>query len=139
MPESTKPKVGDILFTRVGSNLGNPIILEENKIFGIFVSLGFFRVNKKVHNRYIKYWMESDYFWKQINQKVAGGAKNNLNSTWLKEFELFIPSIFEQEKIASILYALDGLITAQTEKIEQLQQHKNGLAKGLFPNTSEIR
>lgn len=133
MPDSTKPKVGDILFTRVGSNLGNPIILEEDIEFGIFVSLGFFRVNKNANNRYIKHWMESDYFWKQVNQKVAGGAKNNLNSTWLKEFELYIPSVPEQEKIASTLDSLDELIISQKVEIEQLQQHKKGLMQGLFP------
>ena len=133
MPESTKPKIGDILFTRVGSNLGNPIVLEENIEFGIFVSLGAFRVNNKAHNYYIKYWMESDLFWKQLNQKVAGGAKDNLNSTWLREFELDIPSVVEQQKIAECLLAVDQLITAQTEKIEQLKNHKKGLMQGLFP------
>ena len=133
MPESTKPKFGDILFTRVGSNLGNPIVLERKIEFGIFVSLGAFRVNKKANNIYIKYWMESDLFWKQVNQKVAGGAKDNLNSTWLREFELFIPLIEEQQKIASCLSSLDALITAQAEKIEQLKLHKKGLMQGMFP------
>lgn len=137
IPESTKPKLGDILFTRVGSNLGNPIVLEQDIEFGIFVSLGAFRVNKKANNFYMKYWMESDLFWKQVNQKVAGGAKDNLNSTWLREFELFIPSITEQHKIASCLSSLDALITAQAEKIEQLKLHKKGLMQGLFPKIND--
>lgn len=137
MPESTKPKLGDILFTRVGSNLGNPIVLEQDIEFGIFVSLGAFRVNKKANNFYMKYWMESDLFWKQVNQKVAGGAKDNLNSTWLREFELFIPSITEQQKIASCLSSLDALITAQAKKVEQLKLHKNGLMQGLFPKIND--
>ncbi len=137
MPNSTKPKLGDILFTRVGSNLGNPIILEDDIEFGIFVSLGFFRVNMKAFNYYLKYWMESDLFWKQVNQKVAGGAKDNLNSTWLKEFELYIPSVQEQQKIASCLSSLDKLITAQAKKIDQLKLHKKGLMQGLFPKIKE--
>lgn len=138
MPESTKPKLGDILFTRVGSNLGNPIVLEQDIEFGIFVSLGIFRVNKRAHNYYIKYWMESDFFWKQLNQKVAGGAKDNLNSTWLREFELFIPSIEEQEKIASCLSSLDECISAQSQKIQFLILHKKGLLQGLFPKINDI-
>lgn len=133
MPESTKPKIGDILFTRVGSNLGNPIILEVDIEFGIFVSLGFFRVNKKAYNYYIKYWMETDLFWKQVTQKVGGGAKDNLNSTWLKEFELYLPSVQEQQKIASLLSSVDDLINAETDKIAQLKTHKKGLLQGLFP------
>ncbi|MBF7074312.1 restriction endonuclease subunit S [Glaciecola sp. MH2013] len=133
MPDSTKPKVGDILFTRVGSNLGNPIILEKDREFGIFVSLGFLRVRNGVSNYYVKHWMNSDIFWKQVNQKVAGGAKNNLNTTWLKEFELSIPSFSEQQKIADFLSSVDDLIKAQTQKIEKLKAHKKGLMAKLFP------
>jgi type I restriction enzyme S subunit len=32
---------------------------------------------------------------------------------------------------------LDELITAQAEKIEQLQQHKKGLMQGLFPKIND--
>ena len=81
--------------------------------------------------------MESDLFWKQVNQKVAGGAKDNLNSTWLKEFELYIPSVQEQQKIASCLSSLDKLIIAQAKKIEQLKLHKKGLMQGLFPKIKD--
>ena len=137
MPESTKPKIGDILFTRVGSNLGNPIILEEDREFAIFVSLGFFRANSKAFNHYIKYWMESDYFWTQLKQKVAGGAKDNLNSTWLREFKLAIPSFIEQQKIASCLSSVDKQIAEQTQKIKALKEHKMGLMQGLFPIINE--
>lgn len=137
MPESTKPKVGDILFTRVGSNLGNPIILEEDREFGIFVSLGIFRVNKDVSNYYVKHWMDSDFFWGQVKQKVAGGAKDNLNTTWLKEFKLSIPSFAEQQKIADCLSSIDRLINAQAQKLEALKTHKRGLTQQLFPAVDE--
>jgi type I restriction enzyme S subunit len=43
----------------------------------------------------------------------------------------------EQQKIASCLSSLDEFITAQTQKIEQLQRHKKGLLQGLFPNMNE--
>jgi type I restriction enzyme S subunit len=42
----------------------------------------------------------------------------------------------EQEKIASCLSAVDALITAQAEKIVQLQLHKKGLMQGLFPKVA---
>ncbi len=41
-----------------------------------------------------------------------------------------------QQKIASCFSSLDDLIIAQTEKIEQLKQHKKGLMQGLFPITN---
>jgi type I restriction enzyme S subunit len=49
-----------------------------------------------------------------------------------------VPSISEQQKIASCLSSLDELITAQAEKIEALKEHKKGLMQGLFPGLNEI-
>jgi type I restriction enzyme S subunit len=40
----------------------------------------------------------------------------------------------EQQKIADCLSSLDDLITAQSQKIEALKEHKKGLMQGLFPN-----
>ena len=69
----------------------------------------------------------------QINATVVGGAIPTLSQDSISKFEVPIPKHEEQQKIASCLSALDELITAQTDKIEQLQQHKKGLMQGLFP------
>ena len=55
---------------------------------------------------------------------------------WISVFSKFkipIPNPQEQKKIASCLSTVDELIFTQTEKIEELQQHKKGLMQGLFP------
>ena len=44
----------------------------------------------------------------------------------------------EQEKIAGCISSIDELISAQTEKIEALKQHKKGLLQGLFPSLEEV-
>jgi type I restriction enzyme S subunit len=56
-----------------------------------------------------------------------------LSQKQIKEFSFLIPKPEEQQKIASCLSALDELITAQSEKIEQLKEHKKGLMQRLFP------
>lgn len=137
LPSGAKPIVGDILFTRVGSNLGNPIILEDEREFGIFVSLGAITVNSGVNNYFIKHWMDTPYFWKQVEQKVAGGAKNNLNTSWLKEFKLAIPTFSEQKKIAEFLSSVDKKISLLKEKHTLLTQYKKGVMQKLFKQ--EIR
>ena len=139
MPQSTKPKRGDILFTRVGSNLGNPIVFDVDKEFGIFVSLGVYRVNEKASNYFMKNWMDTAHFWRQLEQKVAGGAKDNLNTTWLKEFKLNLPTLPEQQKIASFLSVVDEKIQQLTKKKELLEQYKKGVMQQLFSGETRFR
>jgi len=73
---------------------------------------------------------------KKVISKIAqGDAVVHLYATQLKKLTIGVPSMKEeQEKIASCLSSLDEVITAQTQKIEQLQRHKKGLLQGLFPN-----
>ena len=73
---------------------------------------------------------------KQIKATVVGGAIPTLSQDSISKFKVLIPPDYEkkeQQKIASCLSSLDDLITAQSEKIEQLQLHKKGLMQGLFP------
>ena len=67
-----------------------------------------------------------------------GVKQTNLRNDDVLSFSFIIPiDIQEQQKIASTLSSLDELITAQTEKIEQLKEHKKGLMQGLFPKMNE--
>jgi Restriction endonuclease S subunits len=67
-------------------------------------------------------------------QNANGFALLHITKGTIENWKCCIPeNIEEQQKIASCLLALDELITSQTEKIEQLKQHKKGLMQGLFP------
>lgn len=124
---NAKPKRGDILFTRVGSNLGHPVIVDTDEDLCIFVSLGFLRVkDKNILNSYVKHWMNTNLFWKQVEKNVHGSAKVNLNTGWLKNFEIYIPTLKEQQRIVSILDKFETLTNSITEglplAIEQSQK-----------------
>jgi type I restriction enzyme S subunit len=63
-----------------------------------------------------------------------GVKQTNLRKEDVLNCPLFIPSDpKEQEKIADTLSSIDDLISAQSQKIVMLQQHKKGLLQGLFP------
>ncbi|MFK5215912.1 restriction endonuclease subunit S [Glaesserella parasuis] len=109
--DNAKPQRDDILFTRVGSNIGHPVIVETDEKLCIFVSLGFLRVkdNNFLFNRYLKHWMSTDLFWKQVEKNVHGSAKINLNTGWLKDFKIPIPPFEEQQRIVAILDKFETL------------------------------
>ena len=109
--DNAKPKRNDVLFTRVGSNLGHPVIIDTDEKLCIFVSLGFFRIidNEVLNNKFLKYWLNTEEFWKQVRKNVHGSAKINLNTGWLKEFKIKIPCIYEQNEIVNILEKLEKI------------------------------
>lgn len=55
----------------------------------------------------------------------------------LVQVEMLLPSVPEQQRIASCLSSLDALITAETQKHEALKTHKKGLMQQLFPSPEE--
>jgi len=73
----------------------------------------------------------------ELNARSSGTTISYLSRKEFEQFEVIIPDIKEQQKIASTLAFLDELITAQTEKIEQLKEHKKGLMQGLFPKMND--
>ena len=127
---NAKPISGDILFSRVGSNLGNPTIFETNMKCAIFVSLGYLRVKNRneFDNIFVRDWMKSDNFWHQVFNKVSGGAKQNLNTNWLRNFEIPNPSIERQNKYKDMVQLIDK----QKFELEKQKGNYIELKKGLM-------
>ena len=127
---NAKPIYGDILFSRVGSNLGNPTIFDTNLKCAIFVSLGYLRIKNKneFDNIFVRDWMKSENFWHQVFNKVSGGAKQNLNTNWLRNFEIPNPSIEKQNKYKNIVQLIDK----QKFELEKQKQNYIDLKKGLM-------
>ncbi len=73
-----------------------------------------------------------------VIRKSIGSDQPFISLKELYTQKVRLPDLLEQQKIASCLSALDELINAQTEIIEQLQLHKKGLMQGLFPNIENL-
>ncbi len=63
---------------------------------------------------------------------VPGVNRNDLH-----QITVACPTTAEQEKIAVMLFSIDNLINAQSQKINILKLHKKGLMQALFPAASE--
>lgn len=68
-----------------------------------------------------------------LNKVATTGAQKNINNEILREVSVLLPSVPEQQRIATCLSSLDALITAETQKHEALKTHKKGLMQQLFP------
>lgn len=69
--------------------------------------------------------------------KAPGGIIKTITKEVLSNFQLNVPSVEEQQKIADCLSSLDELISAQNQKLQALKTHKKGLMQQLFPAEGE--
>jgi type I restriction enzyme S subunit len=128
----SQPK--DILVcVRNGSKrlIGKNAIIPEN--IPLATHGAFMTVFRASNPDFVFQLFQSDVYDRQVKADL-GATINSINGKNFIRYEFPVPSNpKEQQKIASCLSAVDALITAQQEKIEQLQQHKKGLMQGLFP------
>lgn len=75
--------------------------------------------------------------WKQFAEVVEGQNVKNLYYVNLEPIIVGKPSYLEQQKIAACLSSLDELITAESQKLDILTNHKKGLLQNLLPQIGE--
>ena len=93
--------------------------------------------NERLNLGYLKAFLGSPYFARQAESAAVGGGIKHFGPTHLKQMEIPIPPLAEQQCIADCLDSIDDLITAQTQKVDALKAHKKGLMQQLFPAMDE--
>ena len=77
--------------------------------------------------------IKSDRFIAHSMSGAKGVKMPRGDKKMMLDYLFSIPSLPEQQKIASCLSSLDEGIAAQQEKVEALKEHKKGLMQKLFP------
>ncbi|MDD2448551.1 MAG: restriction endonuclease subunit S [Sulfurimonas sp.] len=92
----------------------------------------------KFKNKYTQIIVENYLNSIKLDDFLTGMAQPKLNKAMLDIIPIPISSSTdEQQKIANCLSSIDNLITAQSEKVEALKEHKKGLMQQLFPQDEE--
>ena len=85
-------------------------------------------------NDFYRYYFKSSRFIKDLNRNLEGIRDGKMISyQQFSEIMLPLPPLPEQRRIAQALTALDELIAATNEKLEQMKAYKKGLMQKLFP------
>lgn len=152
-------KKGDIFFTptsEVPNDIAISSVALEDIPDGVY---SYHLVRLRLHKqedwdlKFRTYIFKTKSFFDQSFRLAQGsGTRYVINLPQFRKISIPIPSLAEQQKIAACLSSLDDLITAESQKlellkehkkgllqkIELLQQHKKGLLQGLFPNLNEV-
>lgn len=110
------PQKEDLLLAKNGTT-GIAAIVEDDKIFDIYVTLALLRADyKKVFYRFLYYLINSPICKEQFNSKLTGIGVPNLHLRDIRNVEIVYPSLEEQKEIVCIL----DTIFEKEQDIQQL-------------------
>lgn len=124
---------GDLIVARAGTT-GMSVLVDrdqENIIFGSYLIK--IKLKSDLYPKFIHYFFQSKFYWTYITSGQAGSTLKNINLPTLKSLNIPLPKkIEEQQKIASILSAVDEAIQKTNEIIQKTEKLKKGLMQEIL-------
>lgn len=87
---------------------------------------------KQINSEFLYQLLRSGYFLKKITLELVGSDQPYIRSNIFKVIKFYLPSLPEQQKIASFLTAVDDKIQQLSQKKTLLEQYKKGVMQELF-------
>ena len=87
---------------------------------------------KKVYNLYIFYFLKSNIIQETIKKSSTLSSQPKLALERIRNFNILLPCLEEQTKIADFLSAFDRKLDNQKAQLEHWQQIKKGLLQQMF-------
>src|SRR5579859_6673491 len=119
--EQYKLQQGDILIARTGGTIGKTFLVSQTPVTAVFASY-LIRVQKssEFYDRYLKFFLESPVYWKQLQEGSRGGGQPNVNGQTLGKMIVAVPPLAEQHRIVAkvdeLMALCDRLEAARTEQ-----------------------
>lgn len=124
-----KPKLGDIIMSRVGSyGLVSYLKSDDKVCLGQNIVI----ITTDYCKKYLFYALNSKYIKSNIDKVTVGSSQKTLSLSNINDLKLIVPTIEEQERIASILSTVDEQIDNIDGLIEKNKELKKGLMQQLL-------
>jgi type I restriction enzyme, S subunit len=134
-----KPQENDILLGIIGT-FGNAYLYGENDFFGVSSSVAVLRAKQHlIFAKYLFYVVTSENFRLAHNGFKSGSAQGYTNIPTIKRLPVPLPPLEIQQKIASILRALDDKIELNRRTNATLETIAQTLFKSWFVDFDPVK
>ncbi|MEB7886250.1 restriction endonuclease subunit S [Serratia fonticola] len=135
--KGSRVQPNDILLNITGASIGRSCVVPRD----------FDRGNVNQHVCIIRFIQGAPKFYQSylsskkgqdtINSSQSGSGREGLNFENIRGFEIYIPLVAEQTKIANFLTSVDEKITLLSKQYDLLQKYKKGMMQKIF--SQELR
>ena len=115
---------GDLLMSLTG-NVGRVAILKKEFLpAALNQRVACLRIKdpKELEKSYLFNLLNSDYFEGKCVESANGVAQKNMSTDWLKNYEIPLPSLPEQQHIAAVLDQVSELISLRRQQLTKLDE-----------------
>lgn len=146
---SDTPKVNDSVFEKNNKELNDSTILMSingtigkvayynNEKVMLGKSVAYFKVNYKCIKEYCYQLIQTANVQCQFQKGLTGSTIKNLGLNTIKNTNVKVPCLQEQQKIAEFLSTIDTVIAKQKETVSAWEERKKGVMQKLF--SQEVR
>lgn len=127
---------GDLILARHGGN-GEICLVPENFPDANCLNIVILRTDDSVESRFFQLIYGTGNIQRQIEAVTAGSTQTVINTNEIGKLNFAIPSIPEQQKIASFLSSVDKKIAQLKQKKGLLEDYKRGVMQQIF--SQELR
>lgn len=106
-----KPQKHDIFMVKSGSTTGKVGYVDTDERFNIWSPLAAMRVNSENSSRYLFHLLQSKMVQQQVVAKASHGSQPNLSMRALEQFDVVIPPLDIQLRLANVLDNFDAICT----------------------------
>ena len=126
------PELGDVLMTRIG-DIGRAAYIDFDDTIAFYVSLALFKCGELVNGEYLKHYIGTEHFQKELWERTLHIAfPKKINTGEIGECPILLPEMDQQIRIASMCSAIDKKICSAEKMLSLLQKMKFGLSQQLF-------
>jgi len=120
----------DILFQIVRPYQKNNLFFDKE---GLYVaSTGYAQIRTKQNSQFVFQYLHFQKFVDKVIKSCTGTSYPAINSSDLSKIEISLPSLPEQQKIASFLMAVDDKLHTLKKKKAGLERYKKGVTQKFF-------
>lgn len=130
--ESQKLLPGDVVIARIGATTGKAYVIRQcpDAVFASYLIR--VRTKPELLPEFLGFYLQTEDYWKQIDQNKGGRLKGGVNIPILQNLTLPLPTLSEQHAIARALRTVQEAREARRQELQLERERKAALMQHLF-------